>query len=934
MNLKKDTDKFVLVDVNALVHRAYHAYPETLSSNGIQTNAVFGFSVLLLEVLEKFHPEYVVCCMDVGKAKERLKLFPDYKATRKPMDPELATQLPLVQEVIEAFNLKIYAKDGYEADDMIGSIISKKKIENNPNLETIIVTGDKDIFQLVDHNTYVYMAGSSFSKSNLYGVEEVKVKMGFGPEFVVDYKAIRGDASDNIPGVKGIGDKGALDLITKYGHLENILANIESIEQSRMKKALAAHLDEAKMSYKLATIMTDLDVDFQLEDVRFNDGDMSRVYDVFMKYRFNSLLKRIANLRDSRQSPGQQESTPLAQINLFQDMPAATKAFKKISNNQLEYVLLNEGNIKDFLETIEQKDIFAFDTETDSLSIMECELVGASFAFKSNQAYYLPASLLNKPEVLQRVKRVFGNKKVKKIGHNIKFDMHALKNVGIEVEGVSFDTMLAAYILQMGRGGIGLKELALVRCGMNMVDFKELLALASKKGDINTVPIEKLYTYACADADATYRLYELFKDELEHTSDFSNIFYKIEVPLIPVLFKMERMGISMDTKYLKDFSKTLDEDLVRLKTKIIELAGVDFNISSPKQVGEVLFGKLGLTSLKKTSSGTFSTNENVLREIKSQHPIVGYILEYRELSKLRSTYTDALIAQVNASTGRVHTSYNQAIATTGRLSSVDPNLQNIPVATELGNKIRKAFVADKGKIFVSFDYSQQELRILSSVSRDKKLVDSYKKNKDIHKLTASKLYGVTLDGVEKVQRMVGKTVNFSVVYGISAFGLSDRLKIPQDVAQGFIDKYFETYPGVKRYFDDLLSKAKVDGYVSTPKGRRRDASELNSKNFRVRKAVEREVINFPIQGGAADMVKIGMLMVSEKLADPKWKDYKMLLQVHDELLFEVPDKGINGLKEFFDLVRSAMMEANEYDVEMKVDIGVGKSWGGVEEISY
>ena len=949
MNLKSDSKKLVLIDVHALVHRAYHAYPPTLSVNGVQTNAAYGFSVLMLEVLEKFHPEYVMCAVDIGKPTRRIEIYPEYKATRKPTDKELIDQLPIVHEIIDAFGIPIYKAKGYEADDLIGSIVSMKNIENKPDLETIIVTGDKDLFQLVDKNTYVYMSGSAFSGAKLYGSSEVKEKMGFGPELVIDYKALRGDASDNIPGVPGIGEKSAKYLIAEFGHLDNVYKNLNKIDKNRIKNALEKGVESSQLSKQLATIETDIKVDFDLEKSKPN-LDSANIMAVLQKYRFHSLVKRVQKLNGeliggnkisnennagNSQNPENTQSSQNFQQSLFL-YPDAQNAAKSgqitDKTDKVDYEVIDKSSAESFIQDLAKQKMFAFDTETDSLDFMNCKVVGMSFSFKAGEAFFIPAkSWENDPALKNSLAEIFFNPKIQKIGHNIKFDIHVLKNAGFEVKGVYFDTMLAAYILQMGEGTVGLKSLALKFFGMQMLEFKELLKLAEVKGQIGSIPPEKLGNYACADADATFRLYEELSKLIEVQPKFKLLFHNIEMPLIGVLIGMERNGISLDTKFLQKLAASFDKQILELKDKILDMAGVQFNINSPKQLGEVLYQKLHLSSLKKTSSGAPSTNERVLREIRDKHEIIDLILSYRELSKLRSTYTDALIAQVDEKTGRVHSSFNQAVASTGRLSSSDPNLQNIPVASELGNKIRKSFIPQEGKIFVSFDYSQQELRILAGVSRDEELLRSYKQDVDVHKLTASKLFNIEMNKVIKQQRDMAKTVNFSIIYGISAFGLADRMKIQRERAQDFIKKYFELYPGVKKFFHDLVDEAKERGFVESKYRRRRDASGLRASNFRVRSAIEREIINFPIQGGAADMVKRAMIAIATELEKSEWKNYKMLLQVHDELVFEVPENEKQSLKKFINFVRKAMLEANTYDVPMKVDVGLGKNWGNIEE---
>jgi len=941
MKLDKSKKKLVLIDVNALLHRAYHAFPATLSANGIQTNAIYGFSVLLLEIIEKFSPEYLVACIDVGKAENRLKIYKEYKATRKPIDQELLDQIPIAHEVINAFGIPIFSKKGYEADDLIGTVVNLKNIENRPDLDTIIVTGDKDIFQLVDHNTFVYLSGSSFSKSKLYGTKEVEEKMGFGPEKIIDYKALRGDPSDNIPGVKGIGEKGALDLLGQFDSLEEMLGNITKIESNRIRTALEKDIDNAKLSKVLATIDKKVDVDFDIEKTAFVGLQKSEVKDIFHKYNFRSLIRKIDQLNgDLMTKPVElKEARKMdKQLGFFEKAVETNRGeiFAK-----MEYNMLDTNSALDYLDNLSKQERFAFDTETDSLVERRTNLIGISFSYSSNSACFLPVGVIDK-KVKKSLIELFGNPKIEKIGHNIKFDIHVLGGFGIKVVGELFDTMIAAFLLNGGTGRIGLKFLAKEYYQIETMEYGELMKSAVNKNDILTVPKKLLSDYACQDADLTWRLYLKYKEEFakkDHRKVFE-LFETIEMPLINVLLSMEGSGIGLDTKYLKSLSAELKKRVDELERQVYEQAGVVFNLNSPRQLSEVLINKFGLSLSKKTKTGFYSTDEKVLYGLKDQHKVIRLILEYRELTKLRSTYAEALLGQIDEDTKRVHTSFSQSIARTGRLSSSNPNLQNIPISSEMGNKIRRAFVPEKGKIFVSFDYSQQELRILASVSRDEELVRSYREGVDVHTLTASKIFGCQMDAVTKEQRSVGKTVNFSVIYGISSFGLANRLEVDRSDAQDFIDKYFETYPGVKIYFDSILEDSRKMGYIETLYGRRRETSGLLSNNRIIRSRTEREVINFPLQGGAADMAKVAMIGVND-LISKKYKEYSLLLQIHDEVLLEMPynQGGVEDIlknpefQSFVNDIRDVMLRANKYDVPMKVDGGVGKNWADMTELT-
>ncbi len=917
--------RFVIIDVHALIHRAYHAYPLSLTFNNKPINAVYGFSVLLLDILKKFSPDYLVACADFGKAEKRLEIFKDYKATRKPTDKELLEQIPIIYEIIDAFNILLLKKKGYEADDLIGTIVSK--IKNNKNLEIIIVTGDKDLFQLVDSNVFVYLAGTKFNKSRLFNEDDVQEKIGVGPDFVIDYKAIRGDPSDNIPGVRGIGDKGAIKLIKEFGHLSNIIKNVENIKENRLKKALASNLDNAKLSYKLAQIDTNVNIKMTIGMAKFI-YDLEKIIAVFAKYNFNSLIKKIEKMFNIKK----ENILKSGQTSLFQINDRLDKE-KSINPN---YVLVKNDNVNKYLTMLENSKEFAFDTETTSLDVLHNRLVGISFSIEEAKAFFIPVEIINNSKkVKERINKIFENKSIQKIGHNIKFDLHALKNSKINVNGIYFDTMLAAYLFGFSRERLSLKWLAKYFLKINDVEtYSDLTFLES---DLTRINQRKLSQYACADADFTYRLFVKFFNDFEKNENLNlkKLFFDIEMPLINVLLIMERTGIKLSRKKVSELSKILDEKLLNLKQKIYKLAGIEFNISSNKQLSEILFLKLGLVSTKKTPKGASSTSEQALIDIRDQHEIIDLILDYRQYFKLRTTYTDSLLQKIDKKTKRIHTSFNQMVTATGRLSSSNPNLQNIPISSDFGKKIRSCFVPEKRSLFVSFDYSQQELRILASVSKDKTLLESYQKDLDIHKLTASKLLNKKIDNVNAKERTMGKVVNFSIIYGISAYGLANRLKIPTHTAKEFIDNYFKIYPAVKIYFDELLENVYEKGRVETLYGRRKYIDRALLKNYRIKSRLYREIINFPIQGGAADMMKLAMVNVYNKvLSRDKYGDIKILLQIHDELLFELPEKNSDFYKEFFDEIIEEMLSANKYDVKMRVDIGIGNDWGNIKEIKY
>ncbi len=926
-----DKDTILLIDSHAIIHRAYHAFPlNIVTSSGETVNAVYGFTKIVLEVLERFKPKYVVAAIDVSGPLIRLEQFADYKGTRKKMDDLLANQIPRVNEVLETMNIPVIGITGYEADDVIGTLV--KRLDGQ--LHKIIVTGDKDIFQLVHDDVKVFMAGTNFSKSQLYDAEGVKERMGFGPEYVIDFKAIKGDPSDNIPGIKGIGDKGAIDLITQFGHLDDIYKHIDEVKPEGLKKKLVEGVELAEMSKSLATIDCEVPLNFKLEDAELEDFDLDKISNLFQELEFRSLIAKLPKSKNVSQTEvvTQPSAGNFTQTSFLEEITSDAPVEVKFTNPN--YHILNEKNIEDFLSKLEKVEEFAFDTESTSLRVMEAELIGASFAF-DEQAYYLSVELI-KGEVKERLKKVFESDLIKKVGHNIKYDMHVLVNFGVDVNGIYFDTMIANYLIKGGVGRNGLKELAFNHLGMTLSDFEALFEKNAKDFDIRTIHQDKLGNYAAADADATWKLYKLFAPKLNSYDDgadwnLKRLFYEVEMPIVKVLFNMEREGIRLDVNYLENFKKTLTDAIEKLRVAIYDSVGHEFNIDSPKQVGEVLFSEIGLPGGKKTKNGGYSTNERILRDLKEAHPVVAMILDFRELAKLNSTYTDALIKEVNSKTGRVHTSYSQAVAATGRLSSNNPNLQNIPVASEIGQEIRKAFVADEGSLFLALDYSQQELRILAHISGDEALKKAYTEGIDVHALTASKIFEKDIKDVTKEERGAGKTINFSVVYGISAFGLSDRLKIERGMAQEFINTYFETYTGVKAYFDSLVQNAAKAGYVETMFGRRRETSGLNSPNFQIRSATQREVINFPIQGTAADQIKRAMIDIDKVVAGTP--ELKMLLQVHDELVFEVktdksPDELLKDekLSPVIGKIKDIMLNSAKLDVPMEVGVGIGKNW--------
>ncbi|MBP9758572.1 DNA polymerase I [Candidatus Dojkabacteria bacterium] len=921
------TDKatFVLIDAHAIIHRAYHAFPATLrDKKGEQVNAVYGFSRILIEVIQKFKPKYLICAFDSKGPTFRHEKYSEYKAQRKKLDNELIEQFPKVRDIVKAFNIPVIALQGYEADDILGTVVTNKQCAD---MEKIIVTGDHDLLQLMVYpNIKVYISGTSFSKSMLYDVEAVKTRYKFGPEFITDYKGLRGDTSDNIPGVKGVGEKTATDLILNFGHLEDVYSSLDKISSQSVKKKLESSHEIALLSKDLATIEKNVDVEFDIAKSEFADFNEQEVKDIFTEYSFYSLIDKIPKSKNNNTQVPNSKS--------------------QISNNDEYRHLITEGEITEFLKELKKQKVFAFDTETTGVNYFDSKLLGISFSWEKSRGYFIDLDSDSiTQEHIKDLKDVFENPEIKKVGHNIKFDGHMLANktvkgleLGIHMQNYFFDTMVAQYLLTGSQGRVGLKALALSECGMELAELHDLwkdVAIKVKKyyskEEVEYMMLQldksKLAKYASMDADATWRLYELLDKRFEENLKLKNLFYKIEMTVIPILVEMENSGIKLDVKYLQGYGNLLEKQLEEIKTKIYATVGHEFNIASAKQVGEVLFDELQLPGGKKTKTGAWQTNESILKSYKNINPIIDLLLEYREISKMLSTYVSSLIDEAKNPQERIHTNYNQTIASTGRLSSTQPNLQNIPISSEVGRKIRQAFIADKGKKLISFDISQQELRILAHLSKEEKLIEAFKNGVDIHRNTASMLFKIDEDKITKKQRDTGKTLNYSLIYGISAYGLSDRLKIHAEEAQELIARYFTIYPKVKEYFDNLLLESKKSGRVETLYGRYRSAVDLNNSNFRVRNATEREVINFPIQGSASDLMKLAMIKVDKFLkADKKYKNLnpRMLLQVHDELVFEVDDS--TDISDFCKEVIEIMSHVGELIVPMNVEFHIGSNW--------
>jgi DNA polymerase-1 len=905
----------VLFDGNAIVHRAYHAFgptkyrlgtPLTVSKTGEVVSAVYGFALMLLKVLNELKPTHFAIAFDKAGPTFRHEMFEDYKAQRPPTPDELINQFGRVRQVVEAFHIPLFELDKYEADDVLGTL-SKQAAEKG--IDTVIVTGDADTMQLVaPHVKVLYpKAGKAFSDTALFDAEMVKEKFGVGPEHVADYKAMVGDPSDNIPGIPGIGEKTAVKLIQQFGGVEDIYKHLEEITPPRVKEILGKNKDAAYQSKKLATIVTETPVTLNLDDCRVGKFDRQKAVELFRELEFNSLLPKLP-VSDS-------DTTVLTEAKSHPAPPC-------------DYcVVATTADLDDLVKKLSSAASFAFDTETTGLNAMTAQLVGISLAIEPGKAYYVPVghtvldavTQLPLQQVIDRLRPIFEDAKITKLGHNAKFDMMVLGECGISVNGLASDTMIAAHLL--GEKSLGLKALAFSKLGIEMTPISNLIGTGAKQISMDKVDIKIVADYAAADADMTLRLDSMFHPELEKQG-LMKLYQDVEMPLVPVLLEMERNGMAVDVDMLQELSLALGEQIGVLEQKIYSEAGEEFNINSPAQLGKILFEKLNIPAPRK-SGGKYSTEASVLETLAESFPIAKDILEYRQYTKVKSTYIDTLPELVNPKTGRIHTSFNQTRTSTGRLSSSDPNMQNIPVRGELGGQVRQAFIAAPGLNLLGGDYSQIDLRALAHLSQDEALVSAFRNDEDIHSATAQLLFGVKKEEVTKDMRRFAKTVNFGVIYGMSDYGLEQATELSREEASKFIKSYFEKYPGVTKYLNETKEKARRDGYVETLLGRRRYIPDINSANRQVREAAERMAINMPVQGTSADIIKVAMINLYREMQKRHLKS-KMLLQVHDELVFEVPDDEVELMRK---LVSDIMDSAVKLTVPLKVDTKVGKNWG-------
>ncbi len=918
--------KLVLIDGHSLAYRAFFALPPDLKTrSGELTNAVYGFASMLLAVWRDEQPDYIAVAFDVGKTF-RDDLYADYKATRAKMPDELGPQLDRIQQVIQAFNLPVVTAEGFEADDILGTLSTRAAREG---IETLIVTGDTDAFQLIGPNVRVLTSQRKWSETKVYDEAAVKERYGLEPRQLIDYKALVGDTSDNVPGVKGVGEKTATQLLQRFGSVEGIYEHLDEITAKRARTALEQGRESAQLSKQLVTIKTDVALKVKWEDCRTAVFDRDKVIRLFREIEFRSLMDRLPG------GPARPEA--VQQMSLFgetraADVPGRKPAVRAAEPVTRTRVVADAESLQRLTMELSQAPVISFDTETTSTDPMRAGLVGVALAVREGEGWYVPvghteAGQLPLDQVMAAIRPALENEHVPKVGHNAKYDMVVLARHGVTVRGLNFDTMIAEWLIDPGSRNLGLKNLAWSRLGVEMTQIQDLIGTGKKQITMDQVPVAQVAAYAAADADIPLRLRARQEPELRE-KNLWKLFAQVEMPLVPVLRDMEMAGVLIDVPYLREMSSVLAGRLGELEHEIYKLVGREFNINSTQQLAEVLFSKLGLKAPggRKTATGKESTAVDVLESMRGQHPVIELILEQRQLAKLKGTYIDALPELVNPQTGRVHTSFNQTGAVTGRLSSSEPNLQNIPIRTDLGRQVRRAFIASPGCVLMSADYSQVELRILAHLCGDPGLRQAFARGEDIHATTAAAIFGVPLDQVTSDQRRIAKAVNFGLAYGQGAFGLAQTTGLSNAEAQKFIDTYFARFARVKQYVEETKRKAEKNGYVETVMSRRRyfpilQSKEKDPRTQIARRAAERECINMPVQGSAADIMKVAMLRVANLKS--QIPNLKMTLQVHDELVFEVPEREAQQAAQ---LVREAMEGAFPMTVPLKAEVKTGKNW--------
>lgn len=914
--------KLFLLDAMALIYRAYYALAKNprVTSKGLNTSATFGFTNILLELLKKEKPTHLGVAFDTHAPTEREGVYAEYKAHRQATPEDIISAVPYIKKILEGFGIPVLEKDGYEADDIIGTLA--KKAEKH-GYETYMVTSDKDFGQLVSDKTFMFRPPAFKSGWTTLREEDILKRWEIkNVSQVIDILGLMGDAADNIPGLPGVGEKTAIKLVHEYGTVEGVIKNADKLK-GKLQENVKQFADQAILSKELATINCEVPVKWDEDALLMSEPDKEKLKAIFEELEFRTLAARVLGETGGSSVPTAPQSDSHIKTETNEENGKPKQTIKDVKHTY-HLVDTKEKRKKLIAELSKQKTI-CFDTETTGTDAHNVELVGMSFSFREKEAYYIPVpeNYNEAQAIVHEFKEVFENEKIEKVGQNIKYDMSVLKWYDIEIKGKLFDTMIAHYLIQPDMRH-NMNILAETYLNYSPVSIETLIG---KKGkgqlSMRAVPIEQISEYAAEDADITLQLEKKFAPMLKE-AEAKKLFEEVEMPLVPVLSAMEAEGVKIDSGALKEISKELEKDIHKQEKEIYKLAGKEFNISSPKQVGEILYEELKVAEKpQKTKTGQYATSEDILEKLKGTHPIIDKILDYRELQKLKNTYVDTLPELVNPRTGRIHTTYSQIVAVTGRLSSDNPNLQNIPIRTERGREIRKAFVPrNNNYTLLSADYSQIELRVIAAMSEDKGMIEAFKSGQDIHAATASKVYNVPLDKVTSDMRRNAKMVNFGIIYGISAFGLSQRLNIPRTEAKQIIESYFDKYPRIKAYMDESINSAKEKGYVETILGRRRYLRDINSSNHTVRGFAERNAINAPIQGSAADMIKLAMINIHKEFEKKKFRS-RMILQVHDELVFDAHKEELDDIKP---IIEDKMRHAINLSVPIEVEIGTGKTW--------